>query len=489
MAEALRRARWQRPLPRATVSAMRCPRASLWWAGLTLALLAGGCARSPSTPPNVLLIVVDTTRADAMFPVDPTRMPTFARLAREGTSFSHARSTSAWTLPSHGSLFTGLYPSTHGAHHESHLLRPGLETLAEVLSATHRTAGFSENPHIGVQKGFAQGFSHFEETWRQRSTLESDPPTVERVLGWLSQDREDSRPFFAFVNLMDAHLPYAPPSELARRYAPAGAARRQIERLRHFRELDARRYVTGRRALSDSELAILRSLYRTEVVWLDRRVGKLIEALDRRGDLDRTLVVIVGDHGENIADHGLMEHQLCLYETLLRVPLLFRLPGSFERSSVRDAAVQLVDVMPTILDSVGTPRSRWPAMQGQSLLHGDPPPERAIVAQYMRPVRQRTRFAEADPSFDFDPYDRRLQSYQRASLKLIVSSRGEVELYDLASDPREAHDLARERPATVRELAAGLERWSRDHPTAGGVAAPTVDRQTLDALKALGYAE
>lgn len=456
---------------------------------LALAIPAGGCARPPAAAPNVLLIVVDTTRADAVFPIDPARTPTLARLAREGTSFSHARSTSAWTLPSHGSLFTGLYPSTHGAHHESHLLRPELVTLAEVLAETHRTAGFSENPHIGLRKGFGQGFSHFEEIWRRRATLESVPPTIEAVLRWLSEGEQSPRPFFVFVNLMDAHLPYAPPSELALRYAPPEAPPRRVEMLRHFQELDARRFVTGLRPLPASQIAILRSLYRTEVIWLDQRIGKLVEALDREGELDRTLVVIVGDHGENIADHGLMEHQLCLYETLLRIPLVFRLPGVFAPDRVRDAAVQLVDVMPTILDVVGTLRTRWPEMQGQSLLKADPPPDRAIVAQYMRPIRQRARFAAADPDFDFDPFDRRLESYQRGSLKLIASSRGEAELYDLASDPGELLDLARERPADVGKLAAGLERWSRDHPTSSGVAAPTLDRQTLDALKALGYAE
>ena len=137
--------------------------ATRWAIALSLSL---GCGSGSSGPPSVLLVVLDTARFDGFSYLGGpgTHTPVFDRVAAEGVVFPNARSTSAWTLPSHASLFTGLYPSRHGATHETHRLAPEHATLAEVLSATHDTAGFSENPHIAEAKGFAQGFAHFDET-------------------------------------------------------------------------------------------------------------------------------------------------------------------------------------------------------------------------------------------------------------------------------------------------------------------------------------
>lgn len=454
-------------------------------------LLLAGCETATPQPPNVLLVVLDTTRADAVLPAtDPAATPRLDRLAADGVVYTHARSTSAWTVPAHGSLFTGLYPSRHGAHHESHLLREEAVTLAELLATSHTRAGFSENPHIGLKKGFAQGFEVFEETWRleRRGGGGAPAPTVQRAVDWLGT-RDSTRPFLLFVNLMDPHLPYNPPDRLIRPRLPAGVDPERVEQLRNFGERDARRFVTGRGPISAEDLAVLRGLYHAEVAHVDERVGQLIDVLVRQGELDRTLVVVVGDHGENLGEHGLMEHQLCLYETLLRVPFVLALPGVFDGGERRDDAVQLVDLLPTVLEVVGLDRAQWPAVEGASLLGSRPVEARPAIAEYMLPVRQRQRFLEVDPGFDFDPFDRRLRSIQIGNLKLIVSDEGDPELYDLDQDPEELHNVADERVADAARLAARLSSWLADRDSVQAVGEPELDAETLEKLRSLGYVQ
>jgi arylsulfatase A-like enzyme len=458
-------------------------------AALALAWVAAGCGGEPAvTPPNVLVIVFDTARADAFSANGrrDARTPVFDRTAAAGVLFANARSTSAWTLPAHGSLFTGLYPSRHGAHHESQLLAEDLETMAELLAETHDTGAFSENPHIVRAKGFAQGFDRFDETWRLRGERGEVPPTVDLVLEWL-EDRDD--PFFLFVNLMDPHLPYVPPESFEKLFLPPGADARRVARLRGVSEREARLFIAERLRFEPQELAILRALYGAEVAFADARAGQILDALEERGLLERTLVVLLSDHGENIGEHGLMEHQLCLYETLLRVPLVLRLPGVFDGGNRRNDPVQLVDVLPTVLEVAGVPRDRWPELESLSLAAGPIPSTRPLYAEYMRPIRQRAHFAAVAPGFDFDRFDRRLKSVQIGPQKLIESDRGEVELYDLGADPAETRDLAEDRPEVVERMRAVLERFARGARARAPGPEPELDPETRGALRELGYVE
>jgi len=450
-----------------------------------LAVAAAACSDASPARTNVLLLVLDTTRADAVSvhddaagrPSGPLR-----ELAEDGVVFTHARTVSAWTLPSHGSLFTGLYPSRHGAHHESHLLRGDVQTLAELLESTHVTAGFSENPHIGRTKGFAQGFGSFVDTWRTKR----ERATVDQVLEWL-ETVDRARPFLLFVNLMHSHLPYRPPAALLAEELPPDAPAEDVRRLAGFSKVDCMRYEAGELELDPDDLAILRAFYRAAVRHVEEEAGRLLEGLEAEGLLDETLVVVVGDHGENVGEHDLLQHQYCLYDSLLRVPLVVRLPGTFEGGERRDDPVQLVDLMPTVLDVVGVPRGRWPEMEGTSLLAGALHAERPVVAEYMRPQTERRRFRHAVPGFDFEPFDRRLQSYQIGALKLIRDDRGAAELYDLSEDPRELRDLSAERPEDVARLSAELDAWARSRPAARSLDEVEMDDATRSELEALGY--
>ena len=458
---------------------------------ILLVALAPACGSSSREPLNVLIIVLDTARADGFsrFGEEGTRTPIFDELAAGGVAYSNARTTSAWTLPSHASLFTGLYPSRHGATHESHMLAPSRTTIAEVLAPTHETAGFSENPHIGKAKGFARGFGLFEETWRLRKRRGETPPTIERVLHWLQGRRPDSGPFFLFINLMNPHLPYVPPEPFASELASAGFDPDHVRRLREVSEKEARLYMTGLLEFSPLDFQILGALYKAEIAFADTRAGRVLDRLDETGVLDETLVVFLSDHGENIGEHQLMEHQLCLYETLLRIPFALRLPGVFEGGAIRDAPVQLVDVAPTIFDVLDIPAEQRPSMEGTSLVHSDPPETRPLYAEYMRPIRQEARLRAANPAFDFERFDRRLRSIQIGDIKLIASDKGDVELYDLEADPGERVDLSTERPEVAAVLKRQLEQWLSSEPSADTSREPTLDLETIEALRVLGYME
>lgn len=460
--------------------------------GLALGLV--GCqpdgGQGGERPPNLLVVVLDTARADgvAAYGAPGRYTPTLDELARTGVLFTRARSTSAWTVPSHGSLFTGLYPSRHGAHWEGGGLDPDQVTLAELLAPDYETGGFSENPHIIRAKGYDQGFERYEETWRRRRSWNEPPITLELFADWF-QKRDRDQPFFAFVNLMTPHLPYSPPERHWRRFVPAGTSPELLARYAAIGEPQARLYIMRQIRFTARDLQLLRALYYAEVAFGDERIGHLLGLIRSQGELDRTLVVVVGDHGENIGDHGFMEHQLCLYESVLRVPMILRLPGVLDGGARRDDPVQLVDVMPTVLQALGVPESDWPKMEGRSLVDFEPEPDRPLFAEYMRPLEQKRLFLGVNPGFDFSPYDRRLKSVQVRDLKLIVSDRGEQELYDLAADPAETRDLAEARPEDARRLAAVLAEWSRDWDPQVKGATPELDPQAREALRELGYIE
>ncbi|MEO1912892.1 MAG: sulfatase [Myxococcales bacterium] len=457
--------------------------------GFCLIVIAS-CERDAPPPEvrdrNVLLVVLDTTRADAVEGYGGRNVytPTLRKLAAEGALFQNARTTSAWTLPAHGSLFTGLFPSRHGAHAEGSGLDSSLVTLPDLLGRTHDSAGFSENPHIVEARGFARGFDHFEETWREQASHAKPPPTEERIATWLS-GRDETKPFFLFVNLMTPHLPYLPTLDHQERLVPRLDAK-IIDNFRSVEEGHARMQIMGQLGFKRLEFSILRALYHADVATADTRLQNILDLLGGDAVLDNTLVVVVGDHGENIGDHGLMEHQFCLYESLLRVPLIIRLPGEFAPGSNRDEPVQLVDVMPTVLDALDWPADSRPLSQGQSLLGSPSEHSRPVYAELMRPTGQEPLYHAIDPEFEFAPYMRRLKSIQVDNLKLITSEDGERELYNLLADPGELSNLASKQPDDVARLEAQLLDWSGAWNPAE-TPPLELDTQTKDALRELGY--
>jgi len=454
-------------------------------------------------PPDILLVVLDTTRADfaPAGPDAPLPTPNLSRLAAEGVRFTRAFSTSCWTLPAHGSLFTGLVPSEHGATWSSERLPDGVTTLAEQLRAAgRRTGAFSANPWITPEFGFEQGFEQFfvgdADRHPMKSGLVHSFPALFSPLGaaTLYEDAgglvvasealtflgSDDGAAFVFLNLMEPHLPYIPLDRFLAASPDSGWNRRSLDAVDQelLRDLGP----GGER--SRREIDGLRRLYAGEVAYVDWLLGRILDRLEDANRLDDTVVVVTSDHGENLGQHPPLDHQLGLFDTLVHVPLLIRYPPAFPAGSIRDELVSLVDVPPALL-SLATDQPHGP---GGPLLGG--PARRAVFIEYDRPTHTLELIRDRlgiDPA----PWDRTLRGVRTSELKWIEASDGRHEAYDLRVDPGEQNNLVDERgtvPEVVSPLAGLLDEVSsRWVPRAESEPPPPISEETAERLRSLGY--
>ncbi|HKB07374.1 MAG TPA: sulfatase [Candidatus Polarisedimenticolia bacterium] len=449
--------------------------------GLVLLSGCGGAGR-----PNILLIVVDTARADRFSFAGYARptSPEIAHLASEGTIYERAYTPAPWTLPAHASLFTGLFPSSHGADSGHLRLDDEFRTLAECLhDAGYRTQGYAANPWVGRQYGLAQGFDTYEEIRKEGRGGEEDAGAkalnarVERFLEWRG-DNPDARrqPFFIFINYLELHLPYDPPEPSGSRFLPAGVDRAAVERLRRFKHPDEVRYVLGLGGPSGDDLSILSDLYDGEIAYIDGRVGDLARFLREKGLLDETFLIVTSDHGEAIGDHGFLDHKMNVFDELLRIPLVVRHPGTVKAGRRIREPVMLQDLYPTLLALAHAPPGQTPGgasgpresflLPGIDGLGAPAGParetgERTLVAEFARPIQFLEIIEQRFPEATIGPWDRELVAYRRGDEKLHWASDGRDRLYDLAADPGETTDLAVTRADRVRELTAEVESWLR----------------------------
>ena len=450
-----------------------------------LPLLALCLACGPAPAPNVVLVCVDTLRADAVGAYGgPVATPAFDALARDGVLFEQAIAPASQTTPSHATLFTGQEVLHHGSLRNAVPLDAAAETLAEVLrGAGYATAGFASSFVLDDRFGWAQGFdtydSEFErrgETMSQRGGLWAKfefagfdrraAATNAHALPWLAAAPE---PFFLFVHYFDPHAPYgAAPDLLAG--VPAGFAERAA----------AGRIDGLRRSLPNlrrEQLAHAVRSYHAEVLAVDRALGELLAALDARGQRDRTLVVVAADHGEGLGEHGTLDHAPNIYEEQLRVPLLLRWPGEIAPGRRIREPVGLVDVAPTIVELVGVKFAA--ETDGRSLTA-------ALAAGAVadpRPIVGRRRH-----------YERAYQGHRGTKFfvrsgrwKYIRATEGPDELYDLLADPEEHHNLHDANPAAAARLGGILDASLARHPDRSVAVEPSEEMRR--GLEALGYVE
>ena len=455
-----------------------------------------------SKPSNVVLVVMDTAREDATSTIADRPNSSIGRLREEGTTFSNTFASSPWTLPSHASLFTGTYPSEHGAHAGHKRLDGALRTLPEVFGdAGYETVAVTNNAWVTDEFGFGRGFGDLYKVWqyvRTRTdfgeialteegtdritaalqalfTGELPANVLNAIYGkflyrrndygakrtnrlvenWLDA-RTNTDPFFMFVNYLEPHLQYQPPERLAREFLPSGMSYEEATDIPQ----SPWQYVTGNVHLTDHDLDALRGLYRAEVAYLDERIGELRSVLERAGEFENTLFVLTSDHGENVGDHGLMDHQYSLHDTVTHVPLVCR-GGEFSSGETVDELTELVDLFPTLLDAAAIEAAdARDQARGRSLVPNatNVDEKDGVVAEYMGPMPSMAelerRFDEL--SDDVGRYDRRLRAIRTASWKLVVGSDGSTELYELGPDPNESTNVAAEHPETVRTLETRL---------------------------------
>jgi arylsulfatase A-like enzyme len=395
-------------------------------------------------PVNVVIIGIDTLRPDHLgcYGYSRATSPNIDRLAGEGVRFESAISASPWTLPSFATVFTSLYPSQHGAGSLQTRLRTVFPTLALILLKNgYSTAGIVNNPTMGADFNMDRGFEYHDLPPALRERTANG--TTDDALSWL--DRNPSRPFFLFVHYFDPHLPYAPPAPYDTLFSGgyAGPVGNSFDA--KTTGTDNPRAYADIRALPIQDWNQIVSLYDGEIAYTDAAVGNLLTGLEERGLRRNTLVVLLSDHGEEFLDHGAMNHGHSLYDELLKVPLIFSLPGRIPANEVIPRQVRLLDVTPTILDILKIkPESHFEGVSLQPLLTGksDPtpsktsllPPEVAYSGALMAGSSER-------------------KSVRAYPWKLIYEIATEnARLYNLERDPDEKLDLAREEPDVRRLL-------------------------------------
>jgi choline-sulfatase len=404
-----------------------------------LAIFGWHALRDPRLPSNIVIVTLDTTRADRLsaYGYMDAVLPHLDRLAAEGVVFDQAISVAPLTLPAHASLFTGLLPPSHGVRENaSPPLGDAYVTLAEILRTRgFRTAAFVGSTVLDADRGLAQGFEHYSGV--AAGAPERRQRRADEVIGEATRWLEDVRGarFFLWAHLYDPHRPYDPPAPYQSMHNP----------------------------------------YLGEISFADSQIGRLLQALERERLLDQTIVIVAGDHGESLGDHGERDHGIFLYDSVLRVPFILRAPDLTPRRI--GEVVRLTDVMPTVLELLGIPAPPTDGVSLVGLMRGteqDLDLEAYAESQYPR-------------HFGWSP----LYTVRQGRYKFIEAPR--PELYDLERDPFETRNIYGQHPSAVAALrrrvaALRQERAGPDSSESGSVAVTQDVRRRLEALGYIAHA-
>ncbi len=426
-------------------------------------------------PYNVVLIVMDTVRADHIgaYGYDRPTSPNVDAVARHATLYENAMSTAPWTLPSHASMFTGKAPHEHGAHtfhvdervNNVASLPEDVPVIAEAFAELgYATAGFAANdvfckPRWGLDRGF--------ETYVSRHGYA--PVHNRRVFEWL---RESARePFFLFVNYIDAHRPYNVSPRPGVVPEPIDGDAFLIDRLK--------RSVMGTDEPLPEDLAErVIAQYDTAVAHIDEGIGDLVRELDRLGLRDETILVITSDHGEYFGEHDMVEHNMDVYQPGVRVPLIVDSPG--EEGGVVDTPVTSQDIPWLIASRMTNKRAR----QALAPFAGEGPTGHPVLVE--------NYYSRLWDVFS-DVWGHRFRRVRRGlydwPYKLIHSSDGEHELFDLSKDPDERVDLSERQPDRVREMVRQVEAETGRNADRAGAPETSLTEAEIERMRALGYVE
>jgi len=419
--------------------------------------LRGGTPQGPRQRPNVIVLVMDTTRADrcSFLGYDRPTTPNLAEFAKEAVSYRNAWAPGGWTGPTHASLFTGLRPDHHGFHDGArNYLDSGTPTLAARLSEDGwSTACFTNNAWIAPEFGLTRGFGRIEDLYRrenrpypwahQTHTLAAD---------WAGAEARAGRPFFLFVNDMEPHLPYTPPPEEQARFLRTAPTPDELAEARSLYTDEATAYALGAREVSPRVLATMADLYDAEIATLDKEIGGFLARLRAEGLLDSSIVVIAGDHGEPLGEHHMIDHGHSLHRGVRHVPLMIRFPPEFDGGRVVESVVRLEDVTPTILELCGLPAPD--DLDGVPLTR-DLEGRISIAIQGAFPGR-RAWIAESNPGADPTRYLLGLKAVFDGRYHLLTYSDGRREVFDDTADPGETNDLSTKEPDVLARLLALL---------------------------------
>jgi arylsulfatase A-like enzyme len=460
-----------------------------------------------SDRPNVILIVMDTVRADhlSLYGYARETTPNLKEFAEEATLYNLAVAPGDMTLTTHASMFTGLLVKKHGAHSNppKHVagrpLDDSFHTIAEILSEKgYTTAGISSNysylgPYYNLDQGFQyydarrripwlghtklyllrQGVrnvlsyfvspTHFELWYRQADEINSE------VFTTLARLQGEGRPFFLFINYMDAHWPYLPPAPFDDFYP----GKLKNFHTAHYMAMQEE-VMKFERKITPAEYGHLTSQYDGAIAYLDHQLSELITKLKEIGFYRNSMIIITADHGEAFGQKAYVGHGLSVYQDQVHVPLIIKYPDS-KRKAVVNEYVSLVNLMPTVLDILDYPIPQ--NIDGTSLRKTEPPSRLVISESY-------------PDGWMFELHDR-FHRVERAlyskSLKYISSTAGKRELYELSRDPNEMIDLYPANNKVAKKLETRLTQWLNQQGETEETSAVKLDQDTLDRLKSLGY--
>jgi arylsulfatase A-like enzyme/Tfp pilus assembly protein PilF len=399
--------------------------------------------RAQAPRPNILLVTIDTVRADHIgaYGYAKGSTPVLDRLAREGVRFADATTQAPLTGPAHAAILTGLYPARYGVRDNATTpIPPGVTTMAEMFkSAGYRTGGFVGAFLLSAPYGFGQGFDAFDASFAgytdgaKLQVQRRGQAVTDAVTKWLAA--QSTQPFFVWAHLYDAHAPYDAPAPYDTRFKAAP--------------------------------------YDGEIAYVDACIGRLIDALEKSGRLDRTVVAVIADHGESLGEHGEQEHGVFLYEPVLRVPWIMRLPNHAHAGTVVTEQVRAIDVLPTLAALAGAkPPSRIDGENVGGLIEGrrrsNPPPS------YAESFYSKWHYGWSE-----------LRSVRVGAWKYIDAPRPEI--YDMQADSLERKNVLDTRGVLAKGLSAELTKITGGFGPAATRGAPQPDPETLARLRSLGY--
>jgi len=456
-----------------------------------------GCAKQEGTKPNILLISIDSLRRDHLscYGYVKETTPNIDKLAAKGTIFDNAISTTCWTLPSHMSMFTGLYNMQHGVDDDGKALNPAIKTLPQYMKdAGYQTYGIFSGPYLHPVFGFSRGFDEYVDCSNSKklaeNVLEMDQfmpelgkkhvsshkditsEIIAQTFSTWFENKNNDKPYFAFIHMWDVHFDYIPPPPYDKLYDP------------HYQGTITPNFANNPRLtpnMCTRDLEHLIALYDGEITWTDYNIGEIINLLENSKTLKNTMVIITADHGEQFFEHGRLGHD-DLYDETLRIPLIIYYPKGFENNKMTNH-VSHVDLFPTILDVSDQDIPIY--LSGESILkqvENNEDGERLLLAEYNSKQRKRL-----------------MKSVRTVDWKFLCNiKRSRFMFFDLENDEKEQHSLIPYKPPIIipekvkEKVFESVEYYNGINETmpyfkSMDTIIPEIDKATEEHLKALGY--
>ncbi len=421
---------------------------------------------------NIILISIDALRADHLscYGYHRNTSPNIDRIATQGVLFKNAFSQATWTLPSHASIFLSQYVWSHTVKNpRTERLTYSYTTLAEILkNENYATAAFTGGILLSSKYGFNQGFEICDDGIPRRRARQEIASYIDKLLSWL--ESVGNRKFFLFIHTYDVHQPYNPPAPYFDLYTREFY---EGKHLKNSKGIDVQKIDASKLTLE--ELNYIIAVYDGGINYVDYQLGKIFEKLNQLGINDNTIIILTADHGEGFKEHGKLRHGYKPYIELVHVPLIMKGPG-IPRNRVYDNSVQLIDIVPTILEILDMPQRK--EMQGRSIL------------ALMKNCLLEEVFKTYSFGHDKDKYEQPFSmSLRTEEWTYIMDQDGPDELYNRINDPKEQNNIIEKKPFIAQKLKKELEDFIAltSEEKLQVTEKVHIDEELKQQLKSLGY--